>query len=107
MLLANYDPIAVVYDSDIVIYFDHYFHFQTNLMIFFSCTLFPSKSSFFFFKLRVCFGELTYLSFSSHISTFNKNCKCLKKFIKITYDPSYKPFLAYFNNLYEEDFFEK
>ena len=42
-----------------------------------------------------------YLSLSSHINTFDKNDRCLKEFMKITYY-SYKPLLAYFNKFHEE-----
>ena len=30
--------------------------------------------------------SIAYLSLSSHISTFDKNCRCLKELIKIAYD---------------------
>ena len=44
---------------------------------------------------------IAYLSLSFHINIFDKNDRCLKKFMKITYE-SYKPLLAYFNKLHEE-----
>ena len=37
---------------------------------------------------------IVYLSLSYYISTFDKNYRCLKELIKITYD-SYKLILAY------------
>ena len=37
---------------------------------------------------------MVYLSLSSHISTLDKNYKCLEKLMNVTYDPSYKPLLA-------------
>ena len=38
----------------------------------------------------------SYLSLSSHISTFNKNYRCWEELMK------YKPLLAYFNKLHRE-----
>ena len=40
---------------------------------------------------RVLLGR-AYFSLFSHISTFNKNYRCLEELIKITYDPHISPF---------------
>ena len=39
---------------------------------------------------------IVYLSLSSHISTFDKICRCLEELIKIAYDPP----LSYFHKLF-------
>ena len=36
---------------------------------------------------------IAYLSLSSHISTFDKNCRCLEELIKIAYDSPISHFL--------------
>ena len=50
---------------------------------------------------------IAYLSLSSQISIFDKNYRCLKELIKITYDPPYNLILAYFNKFYGKDYQKK
>ena len=53
--------------------------------------------------LRVHLESLftAYLILSFHINTFDKNYRCLKKLIKITYG-LYNPILSYFNKFHGE-----
>ena len=50
---------------------------------------------------------MVYLSLSSHISTLDKNYKCLERLMNVSYDPPISLFQFYFSKFHEEAYQKK